>query len=338
CDFDGDGDTDVFIGSRSVPGVYGINPKQMLLANDGKGNFTDVTEKMAYKLKDIGMVTDAVWEDVDNDNKKDLILVGDWMAPTILKNTGRRLAEFKTNLNNEMGFWNAVVCVDLNNDGKKDFVFGNKGTNTSYKCSKSAPMKLFVNDFDNNGTIEQIGTQTLDHKDMPLHLKSELAKQIPSIKKKNLNYSAYAKKSIQELFSTEVIANSIKKVANIQESIVAINGGNGKFMIKALPKEAQFSTVNAILASDINNDGNVDLILGGNQYEFKPQYGRLDASFGTVLLGSKTADFTFLPADQSGVSVNGKVKAIKNISNKNKKSNILMVLNNNKPKIFKSNE
>jgi len=139
------------------------------------------------------MITDAIWEDIDNDSKKDLIIVGDWMAPVIFKNTGRRLSEFKNNLTNEKGFWNTVSCVDLNNDGKKDLIFGNKGTNTSYKCTKESPMKMFVNDFDNNGTIEQISSRTIDGKDMPIHMKGELAKQIPSIKKKNLSYEEYAK-------------------------------------------------------------------------------------------------------------------------------------------------
>jgi len=138
-DFDHDGDVDVFVGSRSVPGIYGIDPKQLLLENDGKGNFTNTTDKKAFKLNEVGMITDAVWEDIDNDGKKDLIVVGDWMAPRIFKNTGRRLVDFKANLTNFSGFWNAVSCVDLNNDGKKDLVLCNKGTNTSLKTSEKNP-------------------------------------------------------------------------------------------------------------------------------------------------------------------------------------------------------
>ena len=337
-DYDIDGDIDVFIGSLSVPGVYGITPKQLLLENDGKGNFTNVTDKKAFKLNDVGMITDAIWEDIDNDSKKDLIIVGEWMAPIIFKNTGRRLAEFKNNLTDEKGFWNSVSCVDLNNDGKKDLIFGNKGTNTSYKCSKTNPMKLFVNDFDNNGTIEQISTQTIDGKDIPLHMKGELAKQIPSIKKKNLNYSEYAKKSFQELFEADVVSNSIQRTANIQESCIAINKGNGQFQIKVLPKEVQFSSVNAICTMDINKDGILDILLGGNQYEFKPQYGRLDSSLGNVLLGTKTGNYTWIPNNKSGFSINGEVKAIKIIKTKNNSATIIAVVNDNKPKIFKRND
>ncbi|SFE30156.1 VCBS repeat-containing protein [Flavobacterium xueshanense] len=337
-DFDNDGDTDVFIGSRSVPGVYGIDPKHLLLENDGKGNFTNVTDKKAFKINSVGMITDAVWEDIDNDSKKDLILVGDWTAPMIFKNNGRRLVEFRSNLTNFHGFWNAVTCVDLNNDGKKDLILGNKGTNTSYKATNANPMKLFINDFDNNGTIEQITTRSIDGKDLPVSLKQELARQIPSIKKKNLNYSDYSKKTFQELFAKEVVDNSIEKTVNIQESVIAINKGNGKFEIKALPKEVQFSCVNSISAMDVNKDGILDLILGGNQYEFKPQFSRLDANYGSVLLGNRKGNFSWLTYSQSGFFINGEVKQVKIIKDKDKKVSIIAVVNDNTPKIFRRNE
>ncbi|TDD96579.1 FG-GAP-like repeat-containing protein [Flavobacterium cellulosilyticum] len=337
-DFDNDGDIDVFIGSRSVPGVYGIIPKQLLLENDGKGNFTNITGKKAFKLDEVGMITDAVWEDIDNDGKKDLIIVGDWMAPIIFKNTGRRLAEFKSDLTNYPGFWNTVSCVDLNNDGKKDLILGNKGTNTSYKATVSNPMKMFVNDFDSNGTIEQITTRTIDGKDVPVHLKSELAKQIPMIKKKNLSYDEYAKKSFPELFSKEIISNAIQKIANTQESIIAINRGNGKFEVKALPKEVQFSSVNTICTIDVNKDGILDIILGGNQYEFKPQFGRLDSNYGSVLLGNKKGTYTWTSYSKSGFYLKGEVKHIQKIKNKNNTYSIIAVINDGTPKTFEINE
>jgi enediyne biosynthesis protein E4 len=337
-DFDNDGDIDVFIGSRSVPGVYGIDPKHLLLENNGKGEFSNIIDKAAFKLNQMGMITDAVWEDIDNDNKKDLIVVGDWSAPKIFKNTGRRLAEFKNNLSEYSGFWNTVACVDLNNDGKKDLILGNKGTNTTYKCSKSNPMKLFVNDFDDNGTIEQITTRTINGKDMPLSLKKELAGQIPSIKKKNLSFAAYAQKSFQEIFKSEVVENSIQKMANIQESVIAINKGNGQFDIQVLPVAVQFSCVNTICTADVNKDGILDIILGGNQYEFKPQFSRLDANYGSVLLGSKKGKYTWTPYNGSGFFLKGEVKHLKTIKNKNNSLSIIAVINDNKPKIFKRND
>ena len=337
-DFDNDGDIDVFIGSRSVPGIYGIVPKQLLLENDGKGNFANVTDKKAFKLNEVGMITDAVWEDIDNDGKKDLIVVGDWMAPQIFKNTGRRLAEFKSNLTEYSGFWNTISCLDLNNDGNKDLILGNKGTNTTYKATASNPLKLFINDFDNNGTIEQIGTRSIEGRDMPLHMKQELAKQIPMIKKKNLSYADYSKKTFQELFSEDIISNSIQKTATIQESIIAINKGNGKFEIKTLPKEVQFSSVNTICTLDVNKDGILDLILGGNQYEFKPQYSRLDSNYGSLLLGSKNGSYNWVPNNKSGFFVKGEIKHIKTIKGKNNTVSIIAVINDSSPKIFKQNE
>jgi hypothetical protein len=338
CDFDQDGDVDIFVGSRSVPGVYGIDPKHLLLENDGKGNFTNVIDKKAFKLNATGMITDAVWEDIDNDGKKDLIVVGDWMAPQVFKNTGKRLAVFKSNLSGYSGFWNSVQCVDLNNDGKKDLILGNKGTNTSYKATAKNPMRLFVNDFDSNGTIEQITTRTIEEKDMPINLKQELAKQIPSIKKKNLSYSDYAKKTIQEIFAPEVISNSLQKTAVLQESIIAINKGKGQFQIQILPQEVQLSTVNTSCVLDINKDGNLDIILGGNQYEFKPQFGRLDASHGNVLLGNKKGKFSLLPYQKSGLFLTGEVQKMRAIKTKNKPASFVAVLNNASPKLFSINE
>ncbi|MEN9322664.1 MAG: putative adhesin [Bacteroidota bacterium] len=334
CDFDADGDQDLFIGSRSVPGIYGITPKQLLLENNGKGQFVNVTEKKAFALNDLGMITDALWEDIDLDGKKDLIVVGEWMAPTIFKNTGRRLAAYKTNLTSATGFWNTVACADVNNDGKKDLIIGNKGTNTTYHCSAKSPMKLFVNDFDNNGTIEQIASQSIDGKDMPIHVKQELAKQIPSIKKKNLNYAEYAKKAVQDIFDAEVMGNAIQRQATTQESVVAINQGGGKFSLQALPAQVQFSTVNAILVQDINQDGNLDLILGGNRYELKPQFSRLDASYGSVLLGSKNGRFTWVSNTDSGVFIRGEVKGIKALRGKGKKNGFIAVVNEGQPKVF----
>ena len=338
CDFDKDGDVDIFVGSRSVPGVYGIDPKHLLLENDGKGNFNNVIDKKAFKLNATGMITDAVWEDIDDDGKKDLIIVGDWMAPQIFKNTGRRLAVFKSNLTDYTGFWNSVQCVDLNNDGKKDFILGNKGTNTPYKASVKNPMKLFTNDFDSNGTIEQITTRFIDGKDKPINLKQELAKQIPSIKKKNLSYGDYAKKSIQEIFSSEVITNSLQKTAVFQESVVAINKGNGQFKMKKVPAQVQFSSVNTSCVMDVNKDGILDIILGGNQYEFKPQFGRLDANHGSVLLGDKKGNYSWLPYTNSGFFVTGEIQKMRTIKNKNNTTTVIAVLNNTTPKLFTSNE
>ncbi|KIA85535.1 VCBS repeat-containing protein [Flavobacterium sp. AED] len=337
-DFDNDGDIDVFIGSRSVPGIYGVDPKQLLLENDGKGNFSNATDKKVFKGNELGMIADAVWEDIDNDGKKDLIIVGDWMAPKILKNTGKRLVEYKSNLTEYSGFWNAVSCVDVNNDGKKDLILGNKGINTSYKASNANPMRLFINDFDDNGTIEQVATRSINGKDFPIHLKKEITTQIPMLKKKNLSYLDYSKKTFQELFAPEILSKTIQKTATIQESIIAINAGNGMFKVKVLPKEVQFSCVNTICTLDVNHDGILDIILGGNQYEFKPQFSRLDSNYGSILLGAKNGIFSWLPYNKSGFFVKGEVKHVRTIKNKNNTISLLAVINDNIPKIFKLNK
>ncbi len=173
-DFDQDGDIDLFVGSLSVSRMYGINPGHYLLENDGHGKFRDITEARAYKFRDMGMVTDAVWQDLDKDGLKDLVVVGQWMAPVIYTNSGRRLSPVATSLDSLSGWWNAVSVADLDNDGDMDMVLGNRGNNTYIKASKKAPVKMFVNDFDNNGSFEQIFTRYIEGKDKPIALKREL--------------------------------------------------------------------------------------------------------------------------------------------------------------------
>jgi hypothetical protein len=335
-DFDNDGDMDVFIGSRSVPAVYGINPTHQLIENDGKGNFKDITESKAYNFKDLGLVTSAQWTDIDQDGKADLIIVGDWMAPTIFKNSGKRLTPISTGLDDLKGWWNAIKVVDVNNDGKLDIILGNRGNNTPYKVEKGKPIKMYVNDFDDNGTIEQIMTQTIEGKDVPMILKNELTSQLSSLKKQNLKYSDYATRSIDQLFPESILSQSIVREVNEANSLVAINNGDLTFNYIVLPKEVQFSSVNAICVKDINNDSNLDLILGGNDYNFKPQYSRLDANYGSLLLGDGTGNFKWVNYNESGFFVKGEIKSITPII-LNNQQNILIGVNNEQPKLFKIN-
>lgn len=332
-DYDDDGDTDIFIGSRSVPGVYGINAGHQLLENNGKGSFKDITERSAYKLKDLGMVTAAQWEDMDGDGKKDLVVTGDWMAPVVFKNSGKQLSPLNTNLNTLKGWWNALKITDINNDGKQDIILGNRGNNTSYKASEEAPAKIYVNDFDNNGTIEQIITQTINGKDVPVLLKHELTAQIVSLKKQNLRFSEYAAKSIEDLFPEDILSQSIVREVNNANSLVAINTGNNTFTFKILPPEVQFSSVHAICALDINNDGNTDLVLGGNEYNYKPQYSRLDANYGSVLLGDGKGNFIWQNYSDTGFFVKGEIKNIIPVKGQNQ-TLLLVTINNQQPKIF----
>jgi hypothetical protein len=337
-DFDNDGDIDVFIGSRSVVGTYGINAKHLFLENKGDGTFSDSTERLAYDLKNAGMVTNAIWADFDDDGKKDLITVSEWGTPIIYKNSGRSLTKFSNDLDNLFGWWNVIEAADLDNDGDMDFVIGNQGSNTSYKTSQENPMKMWVNDYDNNGTIEQIVTQNFNGRDFPIHMKKELTTQIVSLKKRNLKASEYAKKSIDELYAAEIMQNTIMKKTTIAESVIAINEGKGNFTTKKLPYMVQLSCVCGITCTDINNDGFIDIIMGGNNFEFKPQYSRLDANYGSVLLGDGKLGFEWQNYDRSGFFIKNEIKHIKQFKDKNGKTYIITAINNDKPKIFTFNE
>lgn len=334
-DFDNDGDIDVFAGSRSVVGVYGLDPNHLFLENNGDGTFSDATERLAYDLKQAGMITDAIWTDIDNDQKKDLITVSDWGIPRIYRNTGRRLTLIESDLDELHGWWNAVESADLDNDGDMDLILGNQGLNTLYKTYADAPMKMWINDFDSNGTFEQIVTRNIDGKDYPIHMKKELTSQMVSLKKQNLKASEYAKKSIDELFPAEVFEKSIMNKTTLGESIIAINEGEGKFRIQKLPDWVQLSCVCGITCADVNQDGHLDLILGGNNFEFKPQYSRIDGNYGSVLLGNGAMDFEWQKYNTSGFYIRNEIKHIGQFKDKNNKTFIITAINDDKPRIYK---
>lgn len=337
-DFDGDGDMDVFIGSRSVVGTYGANPDHLFLENTGNGSFKEATERLAYDLKDAGMVTDALWTDIDGDGKKDLVTVSDWGTPLIYRNSGRRLSRLPSTLDSLNGWWNTAEAADLDGDGDNDLILGNQGSNLHYKPSRENPMKMWVNDFDNNGTIEQIVTQTSDGKDYPLHQKKELTTQMVALKKQNLKASEYARKTINELFPNAVMDNAIMKKSVVSQSVIAVNEGGGRFTIQELPFRVQLSCVCGITCADVNKDGHLDLIMGGNNFEFKPQYSRLDASYGNVLLGDGKLGFDWDPYDSSGFFIKEEIKHLQQIKDKNGKTFIIAAINDAKPRIYELND
>jgi len=329
-DYDQDGDMDLFVGNFSVPGLYGVDPKSKLYENDGDGNFTNVTEQNAFDFKQLGMVKDAVWYDVDSDGVLDLVVVGEWMSPIVFRNTGRRLERIDTNLNSYSGLYQSLKAVDLDQDGKKELIFGNYGSNFKLQPESNSPIKLYVNDFDDNSTIEQIITRRINNKDKPYQLKSELAKQIPSIKKDNMSFEKYAEQSIQELFGEEKVNKSITKEITELRSFVAFQESSGNFDIKYLPKEVQWSSVQAI--SKIEIDDKNYLVTGGNFYHFKPQFASLDASTGNII-GFKNNTF-FLKKD-SGLNLKGEVRAIEVIRDTAQNSFLIVGRNNKKPIILR---
>ena len=337
-DYDYDGDMDVFIGSRSVVGVYGLSPDHLLLENRGNGEFVDVTDRAGYDLGSAGMVTDAIWADLDGDQKEDLVTVSEWDTPKIYKNSGRRIQKMNSSLDSLFGWWNTVEAADLDNDGDLDLILGNQGENLHYSPKKGQPMKMWINDFDNNGTIEQVVTQHYDNGDYPIHQKKELTEQLVSLKKQNLKASDYAKRTIHELFPKEVIEKSIVKQSAISYSLIAINDGQGNFSIKKLPPRTQLSCICDISCMDVNNDGHLDLIMAGNDFEFKPQFSRLDAGYGHVLLGDGNFGFIWQDYDTSGFFVRDEVKHLKAFKDKNGRRYLIAAINDDKPKIFAIDE
>ena len=183
-DFNGDGAVDLFIGNRSISGVYGVNPNSVLLQNNGKGVFENVTDLKAYEFNKLGMITDAKWIDLSGDKQKELIIVGSWMSPAVFAFNGVYF-EKSTSLNEFNGWWDEVNSGDFNNDGTIDIVLGNKGLNSVYTGTKEAPARMYINDFDDNGTLEQIHTRDFDGADKPIHIKNELISQITVLKNKS---------------------------------------------------------------------------------------------------------------------------------------------------------
>jgi hypothetical protein len=328
ADFDLDGDIDLFVGARSIPFYYGLPANGFILENDGKGFFTDVTSKVLPSLKNIGMITDAAWFDFDNDKDVDLILVGEYMAIRIFQNNEGKFTEISKNagFENTSGWWNSIEIADLNEDGFKDLVIGNHGLNSRFRASQNKPIDLYIHDFDQNGTMEQILCQYNGEKSYPLILRHDLVLQMPILKKKYLKYHNYKNQQITDFFDPAILASSIKLQANMLETVVYMNNGNGTFSKKPLPVEAQFSPVYAISASDFDGDGHQDLLLGGNLYQAKPEIGRYDASYGLFLKGDGKGAFKSIPAKDSGFRLNGQTRAFSWISVKN--NPMLIVANN----------
>lgn len=334
-DFDGDGYLDLFVGARNVSREYGTTPSSYIFLNDRHGQFTDVAAAKNTDIAHVGMVTGSIWADVVGDANKELIIVGDWMTPRIFSYQHGKFTEVKTNLDKMHGWWRCVSVADVNGDGKQDLILGNIGENFYLKPNAANPVKLFIGDFDKgNPEAEKVLSRNYNGKDMPVFLKREMTDQFPILKKQNLKHGDYAIKTVQELFGKELVDKAEVKLFDYPSSIVAINNGNGQFTIQKLPLEAQLSSVNSILPIDVNNDGKVDLVVGGNEFGFQPQFSCLDASYGTVLINDGKGGFTFLDQHKSGLNLIGQVRDIVPIKTKNGPQ-ILFLQNNDFPVLFK---
>ena len=311
-DYDGDGDLDLFIGIRLKPFNYGYPCRGYLLQNDGHGHFTDVTGIVAPELLKAGMVTDAKWFDYDRDGKADLVLAGDYLPLRVFHNGGREgLKEvFPAGLDSSNGWWNRLVVADVNGDGWPDLVAGNHGLNSRFRASRDKPVTMYVSDFDQNGTVEQIVCCYNGDKQYPMCLRHDLVAALPGLKKKYLHYNEYKEQTMTDIFTPEQLAGAVKLDAYELRSCVFVNDGKGGFVKKALPGEAQFSPVYGITAGDYDGDGVADLLVGGNFYESKPEVGIYDASYGLLLKGDGRGGFAPVPAARSGLFVKGGVRDI----------------------------
>ncbi|MCL6265450.1 VCBS repeat-containing protein [Flagellimonas myxillae] len=329
-DFDQDGDQDLFVGGRSVPGKYPTASRSYILENDGKGNFSDSTQSVNQDLGEIGMVSDALWTDFNGDSVKDLILVGEFMAVRFFRNDNGKLIE-ETNAvpaKNSKGWWNKIVEGDFDNDGDLDYVIGNFGWNSQLKASTTEPVQLYAKDFDDNGAIDPILCSYLMGESYPVFSKDDLVEQLNGLKPKYVNYSDYATQKITDIFTPEELEGAYVLEANNFATSYVENLGNGQFTLSPLTTQAQFSPIYAVLAEDIDHDGNLDLVLAGNFYGTRVKYGRYDANKGLLLLGNGQGGFQAVGDMESGLDVDGEVRDLVLI-NKDSENPLLLFARNN---------
>ena len=342
-DYDGDGDLDLFIGGR-VSKKYPLSPRSFVLQNN-KGVFTDVTDEVSPLLKEPGMITAAVWTDIDGDKKADLIVAGEWMPIRFFKNNNGKLTEItnQVGLDPNNGMWRSLVAADIDNDGDMDIVAGNLGLNCDYKVSEAEPMEVFASDIDNNGTIDPVFFYYIKDKNGKRQLfpgisRALLASQVPSIKKQFLRNSDFARAKYDDIFKGKAADNVVTFHCNETRSCYFENTGNGKFVKHALPVEAQFAPVNAIICADLDNDGYKDLLLAGNEYQAEVMTGRYDASYGCFLKGSSKKEFAPVSPLVSGLILRGDVKDLSLLETGNGKKLLLAAINNDSLRVFRINK
>ncbi|PHQ29836.1 VCBS repeat-containing protein [Leeuwenhoekiella nanhaiensis] len=323
ADYDGDGDTDLFVAAAAVPGKFGFTPKHYLFKNDGTGNFQEA-ERTEF-LQQAGQLMDAKWTDVDGDNRPDLITAGYWTGIQIYRNKPEGFQLLKDEeLTGSTGFWNCLEIADLNNDGRPDIIAGNWGLNSLWQADAEQPIRLYLQDFSGNGATLPVVTYFHNDTETPFNSKNELVKQIPQINKKYLSFQDFAKASVTDIFGAEKLNSALKLEVNTLASCYFINTEKG-FVKYQLPAEAQASSIHAILADDVNNDGYTDLITGGNFYQLNLRLGRLDASTGNLLLNTGKGRFQDSPVP---AKVYGEVRDLLKIKERLGTERFLFSVNN----------
>ena len=311
-DFNNDGHIDLFIGGRAVPWEYGETPRSFLLQNDGSGKFTDVTEKIAKDLAAIGMVTSAVWTDIDNDKDEDLVVSCEWGGIEAFINESGQFS--RKTLVTQKGWWNFVLPVDFDNDGDMDFIAGNLGLNSRLQATEKEPVRLYYNDFDDNGKKEQLLTYYIGGREIVFVSKDDLQKQLPAIKKKYLYAGDFAKAAVPELFGQDKLKNSQVLTAEYFSNAILVNDGKMNFSLQPLPWLAQLTSYRDAVITNANDDDLPDVLLVGNYYDNNIQMGRYDADFGTMLINQGGGRFKV--EGINGLAIKGQVRHVAELKTK----------------------
>ena len=336
-DYDRDGDIDLFVGGRVVPGRYGVDPQSTLLQNDGRGRFADVTSRLAPELQRVGMVTDALWTDLTGDGRLDLVVVGEWMPITAFRNAeGGKLQRMELRgLEKSHGWWNRIVPGDFNGDGRTDFVVGNLGLNSRWTASVTKPLTMYVKDFDKNGFNEQVLTAYMGDTSYPIALRDDLIRSLPHLKTRFPSYKDYASQTVTDIFSPDELKDAIVKQAYTIATALVRNDGSGAFTLVSLPVDAQMTSIHAVLAADYDRDGALDVLLAGNFDGVKPEIGRIHAGFGVFLRGDGAGGFTASGPRESGFFVPGQARDIQRV--RTRRGDLYVVTrNNDKALVFRA--
>jgi hypothetical protein len=313
-DYDGDGDVDLFIGGRIIPGRYPLAPTSWLLQNDGKGKFTPV----AVPFEHIGMVTDAQWADLDNDGRKDLVLCGEFMPIMVFMNTaGGFVDKTSTYFDKPVsGCWSALQVTDVDQDGNDDIIAGNLGLNSCIKVSEKEPGELVYADFDNNGSIDPFFNYYIQGVSYPFVSRDELNEQIYPMRKKFTSYAAYSQATLKDIFTAAELEKANRLVITETRTLLFMNR-SGKMVPAALPMQAQFTAVTSILPADYNGDGKKDLLLLGNHSDNRLKIGCINSGYGCLLTGDGKGGFAYVPQPRSGLCIKGDVKGTAEIKTAN---------------------
>jgi len=328
-DFDGDGDMDLFVGIRLQPFLYGIPANGYLLENNGNGIFTNVADLIAPALKELGMITDMAWADVDGDQDQDMLIAGDWMPVKLLINEEGHFTDRtdSSGLSEYKGWWKRILTEDVDGDGDLDLLLGNHGLNSRIRASKEKPLTMYVNDFDLNGSVEHIICAFNGDTAFPLAMKDDLVSQIPTLERSYETFKSYSGQTIHDIFTEDILERSIVLELNTLENLVMINDGYGNFKSDPLPPESQFFPVYGMATDDFDHDGIKDILLGGNMSRAKPETGIYSAGYGLFLKGNGKGDWHAVPADSSGFFTRGDIRDLR-IIKINGKSVISVARNN----------